>query len=160
MKRETYTEEAKWLAEVYHELDSQLAQVQQNLDKYRTEMRNIRTSLHDLDLQSPSPGRMSDAAQHIAQLEHSGGYFGLQRKLWEQLKASEKAPYFGRIDFHEEGLSEREAMYIGIRSIFDQATGWPIVYDWRAPVSSMFYDYGLGRRSTRDPVESTGVLSI
>ena len=151
LKRETYTEEAKWLAEVYHELDSQLAQVQQNLDKYRTEMRNIRTSLHDLDLQSPSPGRMSDAAQHIAQLEHSGGYFGLQRKLWEQLKASEKAPYFGRIDFHEEGLSEREAMYIGIRSIFDQATGWPIVYDWRAPVSSMFYDYGLGEAEYEGP---------
>ena len=26
----------------------------------------------------------------------------------------------------------------------DRKTGWPLVYDWRAPISSMFYDYGLG----------------
>ena len=53
------------------------------------------------------------------------------------------SPYFARIDFQEQGTSVVEAIYIGISSLLDPA-GNPLIYDWRAPVSSMFYDYELG----------------
>ncbi|HHY15416.1 MAG TPA: AAA family ATPase [Firmicutes bacterium] len=146
-----FEQEKEWLADVYQELDNQLAQVQRNLEKYRQEMLDVRTALREERLHSSSPKRMLDAAQQITQLEHSGGYFGLQRRLLEGLQASLEVPYFGRLDFHENGLSAREKLYIGVRSVIDQKSGWPLVYDWRAPVSSMFYDYGLGEAEYEGP---------
>ncbi|NLY90592.1 MAG: AAA family ATPase [Firmicutes bacterium] len=61
------------------------------------------------------------------------------RKLEKMLDS----PYFARIDFHEQGTPAAEAIYIGISSLPDPE-GKPLIYDWRAPVSSMFYDYELG----------------
>ncbi|HET7560672.1 MAG TPA: UvrD-helicase domain-containing protein [Limnochordia bacterium] len=51
------------------------------------------------------------------------------------------SPYFGRVDFAEaEPPGQRDAIYVG-RSSLPKADGsdfW--VYDWRAPISSLFYD--------------------
>lgn len=147
----SFEQETKWLAHVFSELDGQLALVQRDLEKYRQEMLHIRTALQEERLHSSSPKRMLDAAQQITQLEQSGTHFGLQRRLLEGLQASEQAPYFGRLDFHENGLPAKEKLYIGVRSIIEQKSGWPLVYDWRAPVSSMFYDYGLGEAEYEGP---------
>ena len=60
------------------------------------------------------------------------------------------SPYFGRIDFVEEGeatTSQAEQIYIGISTLRDDITDEFLVYDWRAPISSMFYDCGLGQAS-------------
>lgn len=60
------------------------------------------------------------------------------------------SPYFGRIDFIEEEGSlvyPEEQIYIGISTLMDEQTDEFIVYDWRAPISSMFYDCGLGAAS-------------
>ena len=51
-------------------------------------------------------------------------------------------PYFGRIDFQEK--SENHPIipiYIGIHTFHDTESRTTIIYDWRAPISSMFYDY-------------------
>jgi DNA helicase-2/ATP-dependent DNA helicase PcrA len=61
----------------------------------------------------------------------------------EKLEKMLHSPYFARIDFQEQGTSVVEAIYIGISSLLDP-DGNPLIYDWRAPVSSMFYDYELG----------------
>src|SRR5690554_743784 len=115
-------------------------------------MREIRTSLWEEHGNSTaSANQLVDIAQQIAELRHSATAFGIQHRLLKQLQEAEKAPYFGRIDFHEEGLPHREALYIGIRSLIDPETGQPLVYDWRAPVSSMFYDYGLGPAQYEGP---------
>ncbi|CAM5506145.1 Helicase OS=Lysinibacillus sphaericus OX=1421 GN=LS41612_00580 PE=4 SV=1 [Lysinibacillus sphaericus] len=50
-------------------------------------------------------------------------------------------PYFGRIDFLEEGMSVKEQVYIGISSLMDKSgEGFPI-YDWRPPISSVYNYY-------------------
>ena len=54
------------------------------------------------------------------------------------------SPYFGRIDFQAEDSSSRQPFYIGIHSFYDEETESHLVYDWRAPVSSMFYHYETG----------------
>jgi DNA helicase II / ATP-dependent DNA helicase PcrA len=56
----------------------------------------------------------------------------------------QKAPYFGRIDFIEEGESTPEQIYIGISSLSDLSGEEFLIYDWRAPVSSVYYDYQPG----------------
>lgn len=145
-------QEKQWLKQVYRELDHQLAHSVQSTATYREQMRKIRSSLwEDYGLSSASSNQMMDVAQQITELRQRGGHFGIQHRLMKQLKSMEKTPYFGRMDFHEEGLPQVEAMYIGISSLVDQTTGLPLVYDWRAPVSSMFYDYGLGAAEYEGP---------
>lgn len=60
------------------------------------------------------------------------------------LKKLEKKPYFARIDFQEEGQDKVESAYIGLASFSDSPDNF-LVYDWRAPISSIYYDGGLGK---------------
>jgi len=61
-------------------------------------------------------------------------------------------PYFGRIDFKEnENESNVIPIYIGIHTFYDFISKMNLIYDWRAPVSSMFYDYELGEASFNSP---------
>ncbi len=55
------------------------------------------------------------------------------------------SPYFGRVDFVYEGEEEPETFYIGIGNFSREAGKVPMVYDWRAPVSGLFYDYDKGQ---------------
>jgi DNA helicase-2/ATP-dependent DNA helicase PcrA len=61
------------------------------------------------------------------------------------------SPYFGRVDFHEDGLEETEKIYIGKGSVIDPEEHTFRVYDWRAPISSMFYRYEPGPASYHSP---------
>lgn len=54
------------------------------------------------------------------------------------------SPYFGRIDFREADFSDTRPFYIGIHAFADFKKGDDVVFDWRAPISSMFYDYETG----------------
>ncbi|TDL77971.1 RNA polymerase recycling motor HelD [Peribacillus frigoritolerans] len=60
------------------------------------------------------------------------------------LQRMQKTPYFGRIDFTEEGTQEAERVYIGISTLTDSSGEDFLIYDWRAPVSSVYYDYPPG----------------
>lgn len=147
-----FAQERQWLDRVYKELDMQLAQSRRDTQRYRDQLLEIRSSLRDdHGINSASANRMMDVAQRITELHHSGGHFGIHHEVHTRLQAVEKAPYFGRMDFHEDGMSHVEALYIGIRSLIDQESSLPLVYDWRAPVSSMFYDYGLGPAEYEGP---------
>ena len=67
-----------------------------------------------------------------------------QQMLRQRFRKMLDSPFFGRVDFVYEGEEEPETFYIGIAN-FSQETGRiPLVYDWRAPVSSLFYDYDKG----------------
>ncbi|PWA12555.1 helicase [Pueribacillus theae] len=55
-----------------------------------------------------------------------------------------KVPYFGRINFTEEGDSTAERIYIGMSTLMDTSGENFLIYDWRAPISSVYYDYPPG----------------
>lgn len=59
------------------------------------------------------------------------------------LKEMAMSPYFARIDFHKEGEQSRN-VYIGRRTLMDDTTYEFYVYDWRSPIASLFYQYGVG----------------
>ncbi|KEK22925.1 RNA polymerase recycling motor HelD [Bacillus gaemokensis] len=61
------------------------------------------------------------------------------------LKRLQQSPYFGRVDFIEDGEKGDESIYLGIHSFYDEGTEQFLVYDWRAPISSLYYDYSVGR---------------
>ena len=54
------------------------------------------------------------------------------------------SPYFGRIDFNEAGAANTQNIYLGIHAFEDEESKENLIYDWRAPISSMFYDFESG----------------
>lgn len=59
-------------------------------------------------------------------------------------------PYFGRFDFQEDE-EEKEKVYIGYHNVMNDETYEVLVYDWRAPIASVFYRNELGRASYHAP---------
>ena len=70
-----------------------------------------------------------------------------------KLKLMEKSidkPYFARIDFARDGEANVEKLYIGKVGVMDVDNN-NITIDWRAPISSMYYDSNIGRASYTAP---------
>ncbi|WP_264740619.1 RNA polymerase recycling motor HelD [Cytobacillus firmus] len=72
-------------------------------------------------------------------------------KRLSTLRRMEEVPYFGRIDFMEDGSSDQEQIYIGISSLRDASGENFLIYDWRAPISSVYYDYQPGPAKYETP---------
>ncbi|GAA6237741.1 RNA polymerase recycling motor HelD [Apilactobacillus micheneri] len=69
------------------------------------------------------------------------------------------SPYFGRIDILDDGEQENEKLYIGTASFVDDDDNF-LVYDWRAPISSIYYNGTLGKVNYSTPAgkQSTDLL--
>mgnify|MGYP001230769140 CR=1 FL=1 len=83
----------------------------------------------------------------LAERERTHSQMSRQIKILERLKDS---PYFGRIDFLEDGEEKAEKIYIGLSSFISKDDQF-LIYDWRAPVSSLYYDYGPGEAEYDTP---------
>lgn len=90
-------------------------------------------------------------AELLSEKERGHGKIDEQLKTLDRLKRS---PYFGRIDFIEDKEFEGDQLYIGIASLMDQDDENFLIYDWRAPISSMYYDFTPGEASF-DAVDGT-----
>ena len=84
----------------------------------------------------------------ISQIVNSGDLI-LKQKI--KIESLIDTPYFARIDFKYDGEDEVEKVYIG-RSAFIDSFGDMLIYDWRAPISSMYYDFELGYASYDAPL--------
>jgi len=60
-------------------------------------------------------------------------------KKFKKLYQIQNKPYFGRIDF--ESTEGKNEVYIGITNVEKDLNYY--VYDWRSPICSMFYDFGV-----------------
>ena len=76
------------------------------------------------------------------------------------MEKSVKNPYFARLDFVRDGEKKVEKLYIGKVGVMDEENN-SITIDWRAPISSMYYDSNLGRASYEAPEGTcTGELLV
>ena len=75
----------------------------------------------------------------------------LRVQQWNNMKRLLPSPYFGRIDFEEKGLGFVEPIYIGVSSFADEDGMSFLVYDWRTPIASLYYDYSPGEVAYRTP---------
>lgn len=90
---------------------------------------------------------MRQQAELLGERERS---YGQIDKQLNKLKKLTYSPYFARIDFVEEN-EEKEKIYIGITSFMDKKDENFYIYDWRAPISSVYYDYSPGPASYNTP---------
>ncbi|WP_068500226.1 RNA polymerase recycling motor HelD [Paenibacillus kribbensis] len=75
----------------------------------------------------------------------------LLTQQWKSMNRLLPSPYFGRIDFQEDGLDPSEQIYIGVSSFVDEDGLSFLIYDWRTPIASLYYDYSPGRASYVTP---------
>ena len=73
------------------------------------------------------------------------------QKKRHRMKKMLDSPFFGSVDFQYEGEEEAETFYIGIENFAEERGSVPLIYDWRAPVSGLFYDYDKGSASYEAP---------
>jgi len=101
------------------------------------EVRCTPTDLGDLDAPAQLWQYQVDISNQARKYKRSADIVGRLEKML-------KSPYFGRIDFKEEGEEAAEKIYIGIYNLSKAGSMEILVYDWRAPISGMFYDYEIG----------------
>ncbi|MCU6707960.1 AAA family ATPase [Paenibacillus sp. J5C_2022] len=71
---------------------------------------------------------------------------------WQGMNRLLQSPYFGRIDFREDGLNMLEEIYIGVSSLMDDDGLTFLIYDWRSPIAGMYYDYSPGTAAYDTPI--------
>ena len=141
MINKTETEEKAYLEETKRKLAEELARIGVRVRDYTKEIREQKTYLwehrSDMDHIEKMTARQS-ADQKVRSNEGAIAYENRLLKL-------RQSPYFGRFDFVKEGEKTRALpVYIGLHSFIDEAEKKNVVFDWRAPISTMFYDYELG----------------
>uniref|UniRef100_UPI000AFC399D RNA polymerase recycling motor HelD n=1 Tax=Bacillus sp. JCM 19041 TaxID=1460637 RepID=UPI000AFC399D len=110
-----------------------------SIRKYFWDEVKVNTDTFDDYLETIIGLRQEAQALSVSQSSHRHA-----SKRLSTLRRMRQVPYFGRIDFKEEGDSTNEQIYIGISSLTDTSGEDFLIYDWRAPISSVYYDYEPG----------------
>ncbi|RKP48041.1 DNA helicase UvrD [Cohnella endophytica] len=111
----------------------------QQTPQYREENRRLQDTFEEIDRQRSDIGPVYRGQDFTEQLLEEKREESRQR-----LALLNNDPYFGRLDFREDGKTEPQPLYIGKRGMDLKKTGEPYVIDWRAPVASLFYSFTGG----------------
>lgn len=158
-------EEEKRLREVLEQVSRRLRKELSLLGERRDDVVGIRQEFwDDVRLNFSDSSEVSETwrsimqqAELLAERERS---HRVASEAVERLTKQFDSPYFARIDFAEKG-GENEVIYIGRASLVGEDGETFYVYDWRAPVSSLFYDHEPGPASYKTPQgEIEGELTL
>lgn len=96
---------------------------------------NAAPSAYDID-------SLLEASLYLQSLQMQISNYGTSDSKIHRLQKMLDTPYFARVDFQE--LNEqREKIYIGLSTLIDDDHNI-YVYDWRSPISSIYYGFELG----------------
>jgi len=138
-----------------------IAQINKEADSLKTrrgdvlEARRIMSKATGLIRDFDDVAHLTVLVAEVSQQEQT--YHEASKRL-HHLKRLLNSPYFARIDFTEDGYDQVEEIYIGRHSLLDEKNHIFHVYDWRAPISSLYYDYGVGRARFNIPATTQGEL--
>lgn len=151
--------EQQRLQEVLQTIDEKVAARIEGAGMTKEEVIELRRTFWDdvtINLDEPDDVIETEAsirqqAELLSQQERFHQVLTKQLATYERMKDS---PYFGKLNFVEDGERAEEEIYIGLSSLQDRDDDDFLVYDWRAPISSMYYDYAPGeaRYETDDEV--------
>lgn len=142
---------------VREKLSRRLADLKKELGDVKSHMVEIRR--HFWDEVTVNIDHADDVAETISSIRQQVGVLKERErrheqtlKEYNQLEKLYPSPYFGRIDLTEDDTGEQLTVYIGTCSFIDDDGETFLVYDWRAPISSVYYDYPPGPISYETPV--------
>ena len=123
--------------------------LESTIDIIRQEISNLSADLYDKEtklrefqtMMWDNRAELDAAEMKVLRTSNDLEVFFLEQKAkkFKRLYQIQNKPYFGRIDFESsEGKNE---VYIGITNVEKDLKYY--VYDWRSPICSMFYDFGV-----------------
>lgn len=140
-----FPDEARHLQIIEEKLEIALQEAERQvnqLDKeYMETMLYMAQNRSDID-----PHEMFQSERALQQID-SSGVFAVETR--DRILKLIDSPYFARIDFQSTAEKEPAVYYIGRFNHYHEKK--ILIYDWRAPVSSMFYDYELGKAGYQTP---------
>lgn len=142
-----FPEEKIHLDATIDKLNEQLQELDEKVKFYEEEFKESKKYLSS-NISEMDAMEILSNEKSISQIVNSGDFISKRK---EKIKMLIDTPYFARIDFMYHGDDEVEKIYIG-RSAFMDNLGEMIIYDWRAPISGMYYDFELGNASYDAPI--------
>ncbi|WP_129044464.1 RNA polymerase recycling motor HelD [Companilactobacillus metriopterae] len=128
--------------------------LQEKIELAEGDLKEINNAFGDIHVGMDGDGISMDAALSIHQqqqmLNERNNSWRQSKQRLDILSRLEKTPFFARLDFQEKGEPKKEQVYIGLSS-FTDANDKFLVYDWRAPISSIYYDGNLGNVTYQTP---------
>ena len=147
--------EQEHLDHVVTEIKKAEGKAEQKINTAEHDIKGINKQIDDIHLNTTTYSGMMDTAMSFRAQQQM---LDERQNSWQHatdhlatLQRLEKKPYFARIDFQEKGAAKPESIYIGLASFSDQPDHF-LVYDWRAPISSVYYEGKLGKVSYDTPV--------
>ena len=138
-KEEKYLENCINIIKDYlSELGQELYEKEEKIQEFKKYIWDNKASLDPEELKN----LMSDNDLEVYLALEKGKYF-------QKLFKIQNSPYFGSIIFEEENELPK-IIYLGITHLEDKNKNY-LIYDWRAPISSLFYDYEVGECSYKAP---------
>lgn len=138
-------QEEKYLNRVENALDHEIARLQTDIveqqQNYENLQKDFSASFYDIDL-----GEKNEYKLQLADLQSQIDY-SKQKK--DRLTKQKLRPYFARVDFKPQQSVDEQKIYIGFSHIAEDKQS--LVFDWRAPISSMYYDYDVGTAEYEAP---------
>ncbi|QNO15421.1 AAA family ATPase [Alkalicella caledoniensis] len=143
--------ESNYLDETLAVIENKL---EQELDNIAIKRENLIAARRDMYDSTPHSSQdfeqIVEMVQQLSPLQTQTHDYEATAKRIRKYEKLLDSPYFARVDFSEEGL-EKESIYIGLANLMDDKTYNIYVYDWRVPISSIFYRYELGDVSYNSP---------
>lgn len=143
----TEADEKNYLREIIDKLEDAYIAVDERVNREHKELQEQKTYLYE-NKTGMDAAEKASIKQSVNMRAISGEAAASYKKRVQKLI---KRPYFGRIDFREENEQNSEPVYVGIHSFMDEDENKPLIHDWRAPVSSLFYDFEPGSASFETP---------
>lgn len=128
--------ERDYVKTVMYILDKEIARRESESENLDEDMNREMRYVWENNVAS-DPGELHTMYESVKQMSRGKNNAEISLKTFRKMF---KSAYFARIDF-DDG-SEVLPVYIGIASLQDGGNFY--VYDWRAPICSMFYDFTLG----------------
>ncbi|MDU7477180.1 MAG: RNA polymerase recycling motor HelD [Paenibacillus macerans] len=155
-KDQAWLEEQRRIEYVADQIDARIRKLEREVGSVRGDVVAMRKDFWDevtvnfseADDVGETSTSLRQQSQVLAEREkshlHASAMLGKMKRLKE-------SPYFGRIDFAEAGEAAAEAIYLGIASLLEDGDETFLVYDWRAPISNLYYDSVPGPASYETP---------
>lgn len=139
--------EQEHLDDVVQKIKTSEKKLQDHIDIAEDDLKVINGAFDDIHVGMDGDAISMDSALSIhaqqQMLDERNNSWQQSKQRLGILKKLEKNPFFARLDFQEKGEPKRETIYIGLSSFTDKTDNF-LVYDWRAPISSIYYDGKLG----------------
>lgn len=158
MEREADTSERRHLEEILEQAREQLIHSEEELKNKEEEILEAKREQREHTANQLGNLYSQDGFEELVELSQYAnqismqitGYDMVEQKI-SRLRKIIKTPYFARIDFTFQGEDTPEQIYIG-RFTLNGKKDYDIrIHDWRSPIASVFYRYGIGEAQYQSP---------